>query len=84
MKNMTIFYKKRNLEIDKVSTGEQDLTSYARLDLEDASLIYGYITIDYNPLILNYFEYYEIIENKDKTLKIQLKEEFKDIFEQYM
>lgn len=83
-KKMTIFYKKRNMEIDRVGRGEQSLKLYASLDIEDAELIYGYIIIDYNPLILDYFEYYKIIENKDKTLEIELKEEYKDIFKQYM
>ena len=84
MKRMTVFYKKRNFEIDKVITGEQDLKSYVRLDMEDAELIYGYIVIDYNPLVLDHFEYYKIGQNEDTDVTIELKEEYKNIFKQYL
>lgn len=81
---MTIFYKLRNLEIDKIATGEQTLASYARLDLEDAQLIYGYIVINYDSYVINNMKNFELIKSTDGTISVQLKEEYKTELQKYL
>lgn len=82
-KKMTIFYKKRNLEIDKLCTGEQDLSTYARLDKEDAEMIFGYLVLDYDEQIFNNDKQFELIEENNE-IKISMKEEYKEILQKYM
>lgn len=82
-KKMTIFYKKRNLEIDKLCTGEQDLKTYARLDKEDAEMIFGYLVLDYDEQIFNNDKQFELIEENNE-IKISMKEEYKEILQKYM
>lgn len=80
---MTVFYKKRNFEIDKVAQGEQSLASYARMDIEDAEMVYGFIITDYNPLIMDHFEYYHVV-SVENELVVKIKDEFKDMFKQFV
>lgn len=81
---MTIFYKLRNLEIDKIISGEQNLTTYARLDLEDAQLIYSYIIVNYDDYIINNMKNFELIKATDETISINLKEEYKTELQKYL
>lgn len=83
-KKMTIFYKLRNLEIDKIITGEQTLASYARLDLEDAQLIYDYIVVEYDDYIINNMKNFELIKADDGSIKVQLREEYKTELQKYL
>jgi hypothetical protein len=83
-KKMTIFYKLRNLEIDKIITGEQTLASYARLDLEDAQVIYGYIVIEYDDYIINNMKNFELIKAEDGTINVNLKEQYKTELQKYL
>lgn len=85
---MTVFFKKRNLEIDKIIMGEQDLRTYARLDLEDAKMIYDYIIVDCNLIVANNMNKYHIVKNDNDEYELKLKdeykEEFKEMIKQYM
>jgi hypothetical protein len=55
---MTIFYRKlKNNRIDRIIAGEQNLSCYVQIDNDEAELIYGFIVVDFNPLILNNFNY---------------------------
>lgn len=83
-KKMTIFYKLRNLGIDKIIGGEQDLTTYARLDLEDAQLIYNYIVLDYDDYVINNMKNFELIKATDETISVNLKEEYKTELQKYL
>jgi len=83
-KKMTIFYRKlKNNKIDRVIQGEQTLKSYVQIEEDEASLLYGLLIIDFNPLILNNFNYYQVVEENGE-MKVKLKEEYKDIFTKYM
>ena len=83
-KKMTIFYKLRNLEIDKIITGEQTLLSYARLDLEDAQLIYDYIVVEYDDYIINNMKNFELLKAGDGTISVNLKEQYKTELQKYL
>lgn len=74
---MSVFFRKKNLEIIKVCEGEQNLRVFASLELEDAEMIYDYILIENNKMVLNYMEYYEIYKNDEGKYDIRLKEESK-------
>lgn len=75
---MTVFFRKRNLEIINVCEGEQNLRVFASLELEDAKMIYDFILIEDNKMVLNYMEYYEIYKNDKGEYDIKLKDESKD------
>lgn len=82
-KKMTVFYKLRNYEINAICMGEQDLTFYADLELEDTKLIYGYIIVDLDLYVLRNRRFFELIE-EDGTLKLQMKQEYKDSLKKYI
>lgn len=80
---MTIFYKKRNLDIDKISTGEQDLSTYARMDLEDAELVYGFIVVDYDDYAFNNIKNFDLV-NTDSNMILQMKQQYKEQLQKYI
>lgn len=82
-KKMTIFYKLRNYEINAICMGEQDLTFYADLELEDAKLIYGYIIVDLDLYVLRNRRFFELVNENDE-LKLQMKEEYRDSLKKYI
>lgn len=81
---ITIFYKKRNLEMDSICEGVQDLGFYSDMDLEDAEMLYGYIVVDGDRFILKNRTgfYLEKDENGNVTLKI--KEDFQETLRKYL
>lgn len=81
---ITIFYKKRNLEMDAICENVQDLSFYNDMDLEDAKMLYGYIVIDGDRFILKNRTgfYLEQDENGNVTLKI--KENFQETLKKYL
>jgi hypothetical protein len=83
MKKMTIYYKKRTLELDAVVGGENDLKVYG-MDLEDAELIYGYFVIDYNEYLLRHKKEFELIKDDAGNLVPQMKEVFKEQAKQFL
>jgi len=83
IEKMTIFYKLRNLEIDKVAMGEQNLKTYARMDLEDAQLVYGFIVLNYDDYAFNNNRYFNLVDNNG-VLELQLKEEYKTELQKYL
>lgn len=80
---MTIFFKKRNLEIDKISTGEQTLVSYARMDLEDAQLVYDFIVLDYDDYAFNNIKNFNLV-NTNGVMTLEMKEEYKVLLTRYI
>ena len=83
-KEMTIFYKLKSMELDRIFEGKQDLSNYSNLELDEAQLIYGYIIVEYDLYVLTHREYFEIIYDEANNLKLQLKSEFKDSLSKYL
>lgn len=81
---MTVFYKLRTKEIDAICSGEQDLKFYNDLDSEDAALIYGYIIIDYDGYILRSKNYFELVEDTNNNLVVQMKAEYQETLKKYI
>lgn len=81
----TVFYKKKNKEIIRITRGEIGLEylDIPNLDLEDKRLIYDCFTIDYDAFILQHITGLEVYENDDGTLNVKLKQEFIDKVTQY-
>ena len=74
---MTVFYRRLNDNaIDRVIQGEQTLKCYAQLKENESALIYGFLVVDFNPLILYNFNYYQVIDENGEMI-IKLKEEYK-------
>ena len=83
-KNMTVFYRKlMNNKIDRVIEGEQSLKTYVQLTEEEAKLIYGFLITDYNPLVLDNLNYYQVVEENGQST-IKLKDEYKNMFNQFL
>ena len=82
MDKMTIYYKKRNLELDAVVGGENDLRVYG-LDIEDAEMIYGYFSMDYNEYLLRHKKEFELIDDNG-NLKPQMKVQYKEQAKQFL
>lgn len=84
MGKMTVFYRKlKNNKIDRVIQGECDLNCYVQLDDIEAELIYGYFVTDFNPLVMDNLNYYQVIEENGQ-MTIKLKDEYKDMFNKYI
>lgn len=81
----TVFYKKKNKEIIRITRGEIGLEylDIPNLDLEDKKLIYDYFIIDYDAFILQHITSLEVYEKEDGTLNVKLKQEFIDKVTQY-
>ena len=86
MKNvneMTIFYKKRTLEIDVIALRRKDLSIYS-LDKEDAELIYGYIVIPFDEYISNHTNLFELYKDGNDNINIRMKNEVKNDLKKYL
>lgn len=81
----TVFYKKKNKEIIRITRGEIGLEylDIPNLDLEDKKLIYDCFIIDYDAFILQHITSLEVYEDDDKTLNVKLKQDFIDKVTQY-
>lgn len=75
-KKMTVFYKKRTLELDVMCQGIEGLHIY-NMDIEDAELIYGYIICDYNEYLLRHRREFYLEKDENGELVVKMKEEYK-------
>lgn len=82
-KKMTIFYKKRNLLIDAVCEGVQDLTYYGG-EVEDMELIYGYIIVEHDKFILKNNKGFYLDKDENGNLSLKIKSEFKEQLSSYI
>lgn len=82
-KKMTIFYIKKDYEIESITMGEQDLRKYADMRVDIAEIVYGYIIIDYDEFIYKNRRLFKVI-NEDDDFKIVLKENSKENLEKYL
>lgn len=73
---MTVFFRKKNLEIIRISGGEQNLLVFGSLEEEDAKMIYDYIIVERNEMAFSHMEYFEIYEENNEY-KMKIKEECK-------
>lgn len=74
---MTVFFRKKNLEIIRISGGEQNLLVFGSLEEEDAKMIYDYIIVERNEMAFSHMEYFEIYE-EDREYKMRIKEGYKE------
>lgn len=89
MKNMTVFYKLKNLtnekiEIDRVFAGQQDLSNYADVDIDIAKMVYGFIYTEYDYYVIKHMKDFELIKNENQELTLQMKEESKQLLQKYL
>lgn len=83
-KYMTIFYKKRNLEINGLTLGEKNLSIFGNLDIEDAEMIYGYIVVEYNEYIANNTNLFELYKNDNSDVNIRMRYDAKNNIQQFL
>jgi len=80
---MTIFYKKRTLEMCGACQGEQTLR-FLGDDEEDMALIYGLIIVDYDAFVFTNRRGFELIQDENGKIIIKMRDEFKESFMKYI
>lgn len=81
-RHMTIYFKKKSLEIDRVITGIQDNFTIYPLTLEEMDIIYGKMIMEYDEYIFNNKRLFKIVE-KDGEYSLDMKEEYKSLIKQF-
>ena len=78
---MTVFYRKlHDNKIYSVCQGEQSYKLFYDLSELEASTIYGMLIVNYNPFLLDHYEWFEVVEENGE-FKSKLKEEYKNNFD---
>lgn len=83
MEKMTIFYRKRTLEIDALCEGEQDLRFYGQ-DVEDMEMIYGFIVVDHDVVLLRNNQGFCLERNESGEVVVKIKDEFRESLMKYI
>ena len=81
---MTIFYKKRDLEIDSLCEGRQDYSFYADLHPDDAEMIYGILYVPNDRFVIKNRKGFYLEKNKQGEIELKVKEDFKRTLEKYL
>lgn len=84
MKQMTIFYKKRDLSIDSICEGVQDYGFYGDLHPDDAEMIYGILLVPSDRFVIKNRQGFYLEKNKQGEIELKIKEDFKQTLEKYL
>ena len=80
---MTIFYRKRNLEIVAVGEGTQSLRYFGG-EIEDTKLIYDLLIIDYSEFIMNNWTDFHLEKKEDESIELVVNEDLKKKMKEFL
>ena len=80
---MTIFYRKRNLQIVAAGQGEQTLRYFGE-DIEDNSLIYDLLVLDYDEFVMNNCDYFHLERKEDGSVELVINDELKEKMKEFL
>lgn len=80
---MTIFYKKRNLEIKAICYGVQSLRFFGE-DIEDNEMIYSMLVIDRDIVIYRNIKDFYLEQDINGEVFIKIKDDFKKELQKYL
>lgn len=81
---ITIFYKKRNLEMDAICENVQDLSFYSDMDLEDAEMVYGCLVVDGDKFIIKNRTGFYLEKDENGNVSLKVKEDFQETLKKYL
>ena len=80
---MTIFYRKRNLQIVAAGQGEQTL-SYFGEEIEENALIYDLLVLDYDEFVMNNYDYFHLERKEDGSVELVINDELKEKMKEFL